>query len=273
MKSLPVKYKPNPISDIHTIYTFHKYLEWPTCVKTMDTKTMKSLNVWYKLYSSIYLVMSFIGLVWCYSSDVGVLMVKAPNSLLWTTYLNYFTGILVFVMTLINCVFMMPEKGVDIYRALTKIDTIVDIMNKKNRSKLLKIMIFIHVVYLTIRSVQFFYDIFVWPDFSLFVYYATSVSIDLKFINFVIISHLVAVRFEVLNAAMMNLKFCEGKSSFDLKYGILISWWYPTVDGYFVGDKNMNISSFLALYNRLADLIDDINAYFGVPVSFFEEIC
>lgn len=267
---LNFKYDPDPKSDIHTIFAFYKYIEWPLCLKIMDTKNLKELNIVYKLSTIFWILLVQLGIICCAYTDVIIILSNASISLLATTIISYVSEIVFYIVSVLYGVFLVPDIAMKIYIRFTKLDRILHLIDDQRRSALLKMLIIIHVF----QAIAVFFLIYVdlndWSNFSLIFTFWISITHDVKLIIFFAIINSIAVRFEILNSAMVNSKIFKRKIDFDLKSGMMAEVWKNKNN--FDERSNMDLSSYLAIYNNLAELINDVNVYYGVQVSLIINI-
>lgn len=261
---LPIKYEPNENSDIHTLFNLYKYLDWPLCVKSMDMNNLKVFGKSYKLFVAIYCAFITAALAWfCYVNILYTALFKTLSSIiiLNMAYLSISTC---YVAIVVHSAFFASESAFDIYINFTKIDNILNLMNNREKYKFSKTILILHIIYILIRCIQIFVDILAWSNVYMIIFYMCTVTVDLKILSFFVICHSIAVRFEILNRKLIDSDM--SKTDFELKSGMLNEVWG---DAFIEGRQKLDFSHCLAVYNRLADLIDHVNAYFGIPVSFF----
>lgn len=261
---LPSKYKPNAKSNIHTLFNLYKYLEWPLCIKTIDINNLKGLSVLYKFFVAIYSIAITFALSWfCY---VNILHVAPFQTLSFIIIMNmaYLSISMCYVAVVVHSAFFASKSGLDIYVSFTKIDSLLNLINDREKHKFLKTLLMLHIVYFLLRCFQIFIDVLAWSNVYMIIFYICTVVVDLKILNFYIICHSVAVRFEILNRNLIDSDVF--KTDFELKSGMLTEIWSHIL---IEGRHKLDYSHCLAIYNRLADLIDHVNNYFGIPVSLF----
>lgn len=264
-KILPIHFKRETKSNIHYMFTFYKYVEWILGLKLMNIENISELEKKYKFFIFFFMTFMSINIILRIFTHIKF-MERFGLPIFITAILSYITIVIEYIFVIIHGCFFSSKNAVQIYIKMTNIDKILKLVNYDQFKVFRETFISLHVIYIAFRLYQimsYFKKIPI--DMMTILHIFSTITVDLKMLNFGISINMIARRFEMLNKLMVKLKNNILTIDYDLNNGILTNVWREN-------DKNiknvkLDISKYLAVYNTLTDVIDEINALFGVPVS------
>lgn len=233
----------------------------------IESDKIVAVGKYYKLYSIFLFSVLTTGMIWSIIINLQASS-KESLSIILTTFTSYASMLVAYIVTSINCFMIGPEITKEIFSNFLSIDQNLLLLQNSRKISVKSMVMILHAFYIFLKSFHVLIDLYTWMRLDTAISQICTLVVDFEILHFIINVEITARCFEMLNRRLMNLNL-PSCIDFDIKDGLMARLWkrdISTVNSILTGK---GIKKCIAVYNQIAEIIDNINISFGLTVMIY----
>lgn len=240
-------------------YDFNNFFVGLGCMKIENDK-LKLRGRLYKIFACVIALIATIDFLKCCYLNIWVSLNLLNFSVVLTFSFNGITVFFAYILMFSNIIFWKPYSKLKIYEKIVKIDQALQFGDIKINTILQKNILFVYTSYFIFKIINVIYHHHIWPEFYMGVYHYYSIAIDLQILNFILEISMLSRRFEILRCRLN--KFASRNVDLEFQDCVVTYFWKIHHE-----PKYVNSTKLLWTFNKLTDLIDDMNSFYSSMVK------
>lgn len=254
--------KSSNIMTLIKLENFTSFVSGLKCVKIKNEKLKYTGNL-YKFFAVVIsLIITAEFLKDSYTNVQRTLDVFNITVVLTFTF-NELSILFTYLFMVVNTIFVKCGIRMKIYEALIEIDKELEFDDVDQNKKFKKNAILFYLIYISFKTFHCVYNSLMWPQFHIWFFHFCSIVIDFQTIHFILEINIIARRFEILRYNLERIAFKS--MNLEIQDGLITSFWKDHHER-----KKMDCIKILSILNKLTNIIEDINYFYGSTVIFYK---
>lgn len=251
-------------SSVKTLIKLGNFTNFASGLKCVNIKNEKleHSGKFYKIFAIIIFMIITIEFLKSSYMNIQLTLDVFNITVVMTFTFSEMATLFTYLFMVVNTIFAKHKIRMKIYEALVEVDEELEFDDINHSKTFKRNTVLFYLTYVSLKIFHCVSNSIMWPQFHIWVFHFCSIAIDFQIIHFVMEINIVARRFEILRLSMERI-VCKNVD-LELQDGFIANLWKNEQI-----HKKLNCSKLLSTLNKLTNIIEDINYFYGSTVIIF----